>query len=243
MKYKVGDKVRVKTELVVNKSYRNIDDNLECCIFAHGMEAFKRKTYIIKNLLRDRYILEGCEGWYFVDEMLDPVPVETYKIVITAGGTDINAMLYDGKKIVKTTTAKCSPADTYDFATGARLAFDRLMSTEEKSRVTSIPHLEDNGLFYGAIGEPTEYKDLVGRPLAIGDIVEIFDPENTSCGYESVVNFKGKVFVMGIEGICENGEILEDWKIIKVKSHSDTKHGEKYGFIEVFKEPKESDSK
>lgn len=46
-----------------------------------------------------------------------------------------------GNKVVakygdKTAVAKCSPEDTFDFATGARLAFERLMSVEEKPAFT-----------------------------------------------------------------------------------------------------------
>lgn len=48
------------------------------------------------------------------------------KIVITADGMSTTAKLYDGKTVIKTATAKCSPDDTFDFETGARIAFDRL---------------------------------------------------------------------------------------------------------------------
>ena len=49
------------------------------------------------------------------------------KIVITSDGTETLARLYDGNKVIKTATAKCSPEDTFDFETGARIAFNRLI--------------------------------------------------------------------------------------------------------------------
>lgn len=54
------------------------------------------------------------------------------KIVITSDGEKTLARLYDGNKIIKTATAKCSPDDDFDFETGATIAFDRLFDKHEK---------------------------------------------------------------------------------------------------------------
>ncbi len=54
----------------------------------------------------------------------------THKIDITTDGKTTLARLYDGKRVVKSAEAKCAPSDTFDFATGAKLAFDRLMRPE-----------------------------------------------------------------------------------------------------------------
>lgn len=59
----------------------------------------------------------------------------TQKIVITTDGTETLARLYEGKKVVLTATAKCSPDDTFNFDTGAKLAFERLM---EKKRIADL---------------------------------------------------------------------------------------------------------
>jgi hypothetical protein len=53
------------------------------------------------------------------------------KIVITADEKETLARLFEGGKVVKSATAKCSPEDEFDFATGARLAFDRLLGEEK----------------------------------------------------------------------------------------------------------------
>lgn len=54
-------------------------------------------------------------------------PVENRKIVITSNGAETLARLYEGNKVIKTATAKCSPDDTYNFDEGARIAFHRLI--------------------------------------------------------------------------------------------------------------------
>lgn len=49
------------------------------------------------------------------------------KIVVMRDGIRVTASWYEGGKKVAAGVAKCSPEDTFDFATGARIAFDRLM--------------------------------------------------------------------------------------------------------------------
>lgn len=50
----------------------------------------------------------------------------TGKIVITTDGRITTAKLYRHGEPTQTAAATCSPEDTFDFATGAKLAFDRL---------------------------------------------------------------------------------------------------------------------
>lgn len=60
------------------------------------------------------------------DKKPEILPLEQ-KIVVMRDGNRVTASLYkDGKKAAAG-VAKCSPEDTFDFATGARIAFDRLM--------------------------------------------------------------------------------------------------------------------
>lgn len=55
------------------------------------------------------------------------------KIVITHDGKTTTARLFNGKKLVKTATAKCAPEDTFDFMVGVELTMERL-TTQEKSK-------------------------------------------------------------------------------------------------------------
>jgi len=51
-------------------------------------------------------------------------------IVITTDGKTTTATEREGKKVIKTATAKCSDKDTFDFAEGARVAFERLQGRD-----------------------------------------------------------------------------------------------------------------
>lgn len=69
------------------------------------------------------------------------IPVELdweKKIIITTDGKTTTARLYEGdKSLIKTAEAKCSPSDTFNFETGAKLAFERLFA-EEKAEEKAI---------------------------------------------------------------------------------------------------------
>jgi hypothetical protein len=67
---------------------------------------------------------------------------QPHKIVITTDGTATLARLYDGDKVVKRAEAKCAPSDTYDFTTGANLAYDRLMRPDRLTATTPKPEPE-----------------------------------------------------------------------------------------------------
>lgn len=99
-----------------------------------------------------------------------------------------------------------------------------------------VPHLVSAVKeHYGNIGEPTNYKDAIGRKLRIGDTVDLFNDENEYRGECAIVK-NGKVFVMGIRGsCCEKSGTTGDWKIIKKRSHTDVSHGEAVGEIKFVK--------
>ncbi len=115
MKYKVGDKVRVKKDLVADRIYGYV-------VFVNDMEKYCGKTVTIKSITESgRYKLEEDSAKrYWTDEMLEDV-------------ANINIFI-DGNKVIakkgnKAGIARCSPEDEFDIFTGARLAIDRL---EEK---------------------------------------------------------------------------------------------------------------
>ena len=69
MKFKVGDRVRVKEGLISNKSYDGIR-------FAPEMQEYCGKKYIAESFVTGNRVwrLEGIEHWVFSDEMLEPAP-------------------------------------------------------------------------------------------------------------------------------------------------------------------------
>ena len=114
---------------------------------------------------------------------------------------------------------------------------------EEKPKF--VPHLESlHGEHYGYIGEQTNYKDAIGRPLCVGDTVELYKGTEYHCETAVVKAHLGyggrnlKAFIMGIADRCDQktGYIDNGWQIIKKRSYEDVADGEKvYGVIKYIK--------
>ena len=127
MKYKVGDKVRI-----VSKWGKG------CCQSPTGrMDKWLGKVMTVRDVGITLYrMVEDIEdnesgGWAWTENCIAGLACEN-KIVITSDGEKTLARLYDGKKVVKTATAKCSPDDKFSFETGAKIAFERLIDYAEK---------------------------------------------------------------------------------------------------------------
>ncbi|MBR5291689.1 MAG: hypothetical protein IKU32_02105 [Clostridia bacterium] len=128
MKYKVGDKVRVRKDLRVGSAYDH-------WLVVDAMMKYRGMTVTIAAVGFNFYRIEGDgAGWSWTDEMLEPACAE--KIVITTDGVTTTARKYDGKKIVKEAKAVCSKDDTFNFDVGAKLAMERLMA-EDKPKLYS----------------------------------------------------------------------------------------------------------
>lgn len=78
----------------------------------------------------------GEDGRRFVhlyEDCFDLITVPTErKVVITTDGETTLARLYNGKKVVMSAEAKCSPKDKFDFKKGAEIAFNRLLEKESE---------------------------------------------------------------------------------------------------------------
>ena len=123
MKYKVGDKVRVRKDLIEDKSYY-MDDRSDNRIVVLPMLDLKGRIVTITRATECGYSIKefGCT---WTDEMFEDTVCDK-KIVITSDGVETLARLYENGKVVKKATAKCSPEDEFDFNVGAKLAFERL---------------------------------------------------------------------------------------------------------------------
>ncbi len=84
MKYKVGDKVRVKSDLVVDKMY-GLD------WFARPMEHLRGKQVTIKELYGNKYRIKEDDGvCAWADEMLEPVePFNVGDVVYDGSGKQV----------------------------------------------------------------------------------------------------------------------------------------------------------
>ena len=120
MKFKVGDRVRSTSWAA--PSTGTIYAKTEGDMFKVKLDSksVPNHSYFIEN---KAYCVWQC------DSELEPIQLN--KILITSDGHTTTARLYDGKKVTKSAEAKCSPSDKFDFSTGAKLAFDRLMGTEK----------------------------------------------------------------------------------------------------------------
>lgn len=126
MKYKVGDKVRVRKDLSCGKSYGYHS-------FGRGMVTFRGKEMTICRVLFHGYELLEDDfpvKYTWTDEMFEPIHNE--KIVITTDGVTTTAKKYDGKKVIKEAKAVCSKDDEFSFDVGAKLAMERLLEEKPK---------------------------------------------------------------------------------------------------------------
>ena len=130
MRFKVGDKVRVKEGLVVGRTYGGItnysflsetDGNLGVqtitCITSSGNYRLDKATFIYSG------------------EMLEPVKEKvSEKLVFYRNGDKTIAKYYKGDKTFEA-EAKCSPEDEYDFKTGTKLAMNRVMDKAKQEDI------------------------------------------------------------------------------------------------------------
>lgn len=119
-KFKVGDKV-----------VANAMANLHYSITREGWRGIVVKVY------NDRMIkVKGADGYeqeckYDVSPHCFDLAPDYRKIIITTDGVKtVTAKMVNGKKTIKETVANCSPSDVFNFETGAKLAFERLLEAE-----------------------------------------------------------------------------------------------------------------
>ena len=191
MKYKVGDKVRIVSEWGEG-CHQSPDGKMDKWLG-------KVMTIISVDCNRKCYKMREDEseqdgyGWYWYENSIEGLACEN-KIVITTDGTETLARLYDGNKVIKTATAKCSPDDTFNFETGATIAFDRLFEKHEKEepkhfngRVVCVSE-QYAGFTYGKI-----YEFVDGRCL---DDQKVLRPTHFKC---KDLSFYGSTFIPLVE--------------------------------------------
>ena len=124
MKYKIGDKVKIRKDLKVGKLYGT-------CVFVEKMKDSIGKIARITEVNEHygEYRISPYPCWW-TDEMFEDVDMETQKknkrIVIDADGNKVIAYCGDKKGV-----ARCHPDDAFDFYIGAKLALERLEDAEK----------------------------------------------------------------------------------------------------------------
>lgn len=171
MKFKVGDKVRIRQWDDMEKEFgTDIDGDIDCFpVFSKAMRKLcgkKAKIKFISGTCVDLWDFEGCEGkdkgFFFSTDMIEPVEDDT-EIVISKRGKEVRAVFKVNGKTVKESVAKCHPDDRFNFKTGAEIAFSRLFE-KKKKRITMREKLkQDHPDFVtknsmgGCIGCPANY--------------------------------------------------------------------------------------
>lgn len=237
--FKVGDRVRCIKEFEEN---RDIIGKIGTVI---GIVYSKLITVEFDEQIKDGHsgkwdstIKGGKKGhcWHFdinASQYLEHIE-EHKPIVIYQKGKEVIAL---DKNTGKKGIAKCSPDDKFDFETGAKLAFERLY--QDKG---FMPYLKIRitGSNYGTIGTPTNYEDVIGRKLFVGDTVELYNRNQECLGERAIVERNGKKFVFGIEMVCDDVKgTTGGWKILKKRSYNDIKDGETVDEIKYIKSKKD----
>ncbi len=137
MKFKVGDYVTIRQWDDMEKQFgAYAHGTIKCPAgFTEEMRKFCGRRMMIESVGIINYALKDGDGWTYTEEMFE----ETYcptrakqEIHITVDGLKTIAVLKSGGKVITRAEAKCNPADTFNFETGAKLAFERLFGREGK---------------------------------------------------------------------------------------------------------------
>lgn len=130
-KFKIGDRVKILDGSKINRytgGWCATCMDKYCgsisTVIERGTTADGRKYYTLNSNDNNGKIKIAL----MFDERGLKMANEERKIVITTDGKTTRAALYDGHKIVKEAKAMCSKDDTFDFETGAKIAFERLTS-------------------------------------------------------------------------------------------------------------------
>ena len=127
MKYKVGDKVRIRKDLERGWKYGGY------CVTSQ-MQNLGGKITRIAKVFKDAgcYRIDSCScNW--TDEMFEDIkkPNDNDSIRILINGNQVIAIhMETGKKGV----ARCHPDDDFDFFVGAKIALERLEEAEKPYR-------------------------------------------------------------------------------------------------------------
>lgn len=204
-KFKVGDRVKVKKD-IVTLNRRTVG-----------------KCGTVKELLTDNYcsvefdefvgghdcngFAKEGHGWNHAEDALDLVKTQNETIVIYRKDNKVVAL---DKSTGEKAEVKCNPADEFDFRTGAKLAFNRLMGEDVKP---------DNGV------------REVKRKAKVGEYVKVVNEKSVFNTYKNGEIFK-VTYVTKSGCICKNSEkqcglwheeyvVLENYKLEKEPEKKD----------------------
>ena len=121
-KFKVGDKVVIRDDL---QNYKNFGT----MAVTQPMRDMHGKTYTITDVFTDGYTVDQLDRyrisgspWLWCNDCFSSSKAHYPVTVITTDGVTTTATLREGKRVIRTASAKCDPRDTFGYETGAKLA-------------------------------------------------------------------------------------------------------------------------
>jgi hypothetical protein len=238
MKFKAGDRVQFKTWEEMEKEYGLDDDGDIPCkyFFIDSMRHLCGTFATICRIGQDGYTVylqdftaKGRTLFAYALDMLKPA-TDKYELHIISDGKTTNAVYKKNGKVVARSQARKHPDDEFNFKTGATIAFDRAFQPEpEKKEPKKLRLFSVAGKCYGTVGNPTRYKDINGRPLFVGDIVEL---ENAINPKQFVCEDEDGAFICGIKNSCniELGVIC-GWTVRLATPFTEVKDGTKVALV------------
>ena len=240
MKFKVGDRVQFKSWEEMEKEYGLDKDGdispktydigfvsemrFLCGAFATVESINKFGIIKLKDISPDD---KSKWEWdfNFADFMVKPAKKDTdkYELHIMSDGKKTTAVYKKNGDIVSRSEANLHPDDEFNFKTGAQIAFDRVFQPEPEKKESKKRLVDCIGNCYGEIGRPTKYKDINGRPLFVGDIVEV---ENIISRKQFVCEDDDGAFICGIKKSCDTKTgTIRNWKITLATPFTEVKDG------------------
>ena len=236
MKFKVGDRVQIKTWEEMKKEYGLDKDGVItphdaeisfvramrflCGAFATVECVDKYGTIKLKDFIPDNKSKWKLD-FSFAEFMLKPAKTEKYELHIMSDGKKTTAVYKKNGDVVSRSEANLHPDDEFNFKTGAQIAFDRVFQPEPEKKESKKRLVDCIGNCYGEIGRPTKYKDINGRQLFVGDIVEV---ENAFFPLHFVCEDDDGAFICGIKESCDTKTgTIRNWKITLVTPFTEVK--------------------
>lgn len=127
-KFKIGDKVKIIDGSGIDGYTGGWVEGMHELCGEIGIVGAFGKTSTGKNYYNLSSVNGKIKSWLMFDERGLKKTYEERKIIITTDGATTRAALYDGHKLIREAKTICSKDDTFDFETGAKIAFERLTS-------------------------------------------------------------------------------------------------------------------
>lgn len=140
MKYKVGDKVKVRSDLSHDKRYA-MDGSNYSLPATHVMARYFAGCEMTVSSANDfGYLMEETgQDFTWTDEMLEEALPDFGLSVYRVGRSIIAENIFTGVKAV----ARCHPGDKFDPLVGADIAFRRLLGLPSVDRQKCMTELSD----------------------------------------------------------------------------------------------------